>query len=191
MKTLLFVSKNVEKLADIQDLAGLVPNIFIEHYPVDVAELQVSSFSLLLEEKTRDAFRKLHRPLFVDHTALCLEALGGYPGASSSAFWGALGSRLCDVVHKLGNPRASVSVGLAYTNGRQLWTFVERVDGEISVAPRGSRSFDWDRVFIPNGDTRTYSEMTVAEKNGLSPRAKAFRAMVAHVAATGSLGGAT
>jgi XTP/dITP diphosphohydrolase len=52
------------------------------------------------------------------------------------------------------------------------------VEGTISPERRGSGGFGYDPVFVPDGgDGRTYAEMSSAEKNTRSHRARAFRAL--------------
>ena len=53
--------------------------------------------------------------------------------------------------------------------------FSGEVRGQIARAPRGDRGFGWDTIFIPDGETRTFAEMTPEEKDRLSMRRKAFR----------------
>lgn len=68
---------------------------------------------------------------------------------------------------------------VCHPDGREL--VVEgRCDGVIAPAERGSRGFGFDPLFVPtpgmfDGDTRTFAEMTDAEKNALSHRGRAFR----------------
>jgi XTP/dITP diphosphohydrolase len=50
--------------------------------------------------------------------------------------------------------------------------------GTIALAPRGANGFGYDPVFVPaDGDGRTYAEMTTAEKDAMSHRGRAFRAL--------------
>ena len=52
-----------------------------------------------------------------------------------------------------------------------------RVDGTIAPEPRGAGGFGYDPVFVPTGETRTFGEMTAAEKDGLSHRGRAAAAL--------------
>jgi XTP/dITP diphosphohydrolase len=65
---------------------------------------------------------------------------------------------------------------LARPGGRAVDVLVAvgRVDGRIAEAPRGSNGFGWDVLFIPEGDTRTYAEMSGEEKDRDSHRARAL-----------------
>ena len=54
-----------------------------------------------------------------------------------------------------------------------------RVDGTIADAPRGSGGFGYDPVFVPDGEARTTAEMAPAEKDAISHRGRAARALAA------------
>ena len=54
-----------------------------------------------------------------------------------------------------------------------------RVAGTISSAPRGTNGFGWDAIFIPDGETRTFGELTADEKDARSHRRAAWQALVA------------
>ena len=49
--------------------------------------------------------------------------------------------------------------------------------GKIAEQPRGTNGFGYDPVFLPEGFTRTYAELTFEEKNGISHRARALAGM--------------
>jgi XTP/dITP diphosphohydrolase len=51
----------------------------------------------------------------------------------------------------------------------------------LSQEPRGSHGFGWDAIFIPEGDTRTFGEMTAAEKDARSHRRKAWEQLRARL----------
>jgi XTP/dITP diphosphohydrolase len=53
-----------------------------------------------------------------------------------------------------------------------------RVRGTIRGEPTGENGFGYDPVFVPEGDTRSMAEYTDAEKNAISHRGRAFRAMI-------------
>jgi XTP/dITP diphosphohydrolase len=58
-----------------------------------------------------------------------------------------------------------------------------RLDGLVVRAPRGTNGFGYDPVFAPEGDTRTLAEYAPAEKDAISHRGRAFRALVPAVLA--------
>ena len=54
--------------------------------------------------------------------------------------------------------------------------------GTLATAPRGEHGFGYDPVLVPDGETRTTAQMTPEEKNAISHRGKAFRALAPHIA---------
>jgi XTP/dITP diphosphohydrolase len=170
-----FATKNIEKLKDVQDLVGDWHDIRIEHFDIGLKEFQTDDVVELVEHKLVEAYRKIKRPTIVDHTCLQFDALKGLPGTQTSIFWNTLGAEhICTILKSLNNWKAEVKVCLGYTDGLTLKTIVKSRKGTITAAPRGSRNFDWDAIFIPKGSKLTYAEMTPHEKNKASPRALAF-----------------
>jgi XTP/dITP diphosphohydrolase len=123
-----------------------------------------------------------------DDSGLEVDALGGFPGVAS-ARWvaGPDAERVAALLARLGGvPLAERSArfrcvaALARPDGR-VETADGRVEGRIAVAPRGAGGFGYDPVFVveDGGLTgeRTMAELTADEKNRLSHRARAVRAL--------------
>jgi XTP/dITP diphosphohydrolase len=53
--------------------------------------------------------------------------------------------------------------------------FSGTIKGKISKKPMGKKRFDWDRIFIPSGFSKTFAQMDLSEKNRISHRMKAFK----------------
>ena len=62
--------------------------------------------------------------------------------------------------------------------------------GRLATSPRGSHGFGYDPIFVPEGDTRTTAEMDPAEKDAISHRGRAFRALAAVISEILGPGGA-
>jgi XTP/dITP diphosphohydrolase len=176
-----FATGNIEKLRDILDVVGSPQDLRIDHCEFSIDELQTSDLTKLVHAKAITAFNHVRYPVIVDHTCLGLVALKGLPGTGASQFWKCLGTDICNVVSKLGDNRAEITVALSFTDGRRIVQVQHKQKGAIADSPRGHRNFDWDRVFIPKNETRTYAEMTPKEKNETSPRARAFLKLVKQI----------
>jgi len=124
-------------------------------------------------------------PALADDTGLEVEPLGGEPGVFSARYAGP-GATYDDNNRKLlaaleGVPaerrravfRCVVAVALP---GGGVRTVEGRTAGSIIDVPRGRMGFGYDPIFLPDGSTRTYAEMTQTEKNSISHRGKAVRA---------------
>lgn len=133
-------------------------------------------------------------PALADDSGLCVEALNGDPGVYT-ANWAetADGTRdwmlaMTKVEQKLAALGPDVSrtahfvstLALAWPDGHVEW-FEGRVDGALVWPPRGDKGFGYDPVFVPEGETRTFAEMSFAEKQANNHRSRAFAKLVAAV----------
>ena len=116
----------------------------------------------------------------IDDSGLFIDAFGGFPGVYSSYVYKRLG---CAGILKLlegARTRAATfeTVFLLRTTGAHE-VFHGACQGTISEAARGRSGFGFDPIFIPDGATKTFAEMTVGEKNAVSHRARATDALLA------------
>jgi XTP/dITP diphosphohydrolase len=120
-----------------------------------------------------------------DDTGLFVDALDGQPGVRSARYAGDDATDEANVVKLLGalsgiearSARFRTVIAVVFPNGREV--LVDGVlEGAISLAPRGSGGFGYDPVFAPNETLgRTLAELSVDEKNTMSHRARALRAL--------------
>lgn len=143
--------------------------------------------------KAEAAARSAKLPAFADDSGLAVEALGGEPGIHSARWAGPSKdfSRAMRVIEEklaaagattpLLRKAAFISVlSVAWPDGETI-SFEGRVDGTLIWPPRGSAGFGYDPMFLPDGKSKTFGEMTAEEKHGLPPhgeglshRARAF-----------------
>ena len=127
-------------------------------------------------------------PALAEDTGLEVDALGGGPGVLSARYAGEDATyadnvmKLLDALSDLPDPedrlaRFRTVVMVCFPDGREI-TAAGWVDGAITLGPRGHNGFGYDPVFEPiEGDGRTFAELTTEEKNGVSHRARALRAL--------------
>ncbi len=185
---------NRDKLAE---LAALIARAGIEWTSLaDVpgAASPVEDGATLLENariKAREGFALTGLLTVADDTGFEVDALGGAPGVHAARYAGP-DATYADNVKKLlaaldGVPPArrtarfrTVCVA-AFPDGREEW--VEGVlEGRVIGTPRGAGGFGYDPVFVPAGSERTLAEMDADEKNRISHRARAARALAAKLA---------
>jgi XTP/dITP diphosphohydrolase len=121
-----------------------------------------------------------------DDSGLVVEALGGMPGVLSARWSGRHGddeANLRLVLAQL-DDLPDDRRGAAFVCAAAVVTpdGTERVvdgvlAGTLSRAPRGSNGFGYDPIFVPGGESRTTAEMSAAEKDAVSHRGQAFRAL--------------
>lgn len=121
-------------------------------------------------------------PALADDSGLCVSALGGAPGIYSARWAGpekdfpAAMKRIEDGIG--GDERDAWFIcvlALAFPDGSGK-CFEGRIDGTIAPEPRGAAGHGYDPIFVPVGESRPFAEMTDAEKNAISHRARAFEA---------------
>lgn len=136
--------------------------------------------------KARAAAALTGLPAIADDTGLEVVALGGRPGVHAARYAGpdaTYAENVAKLLRELaGVPAAARGARFrtvcvaAWPDGREL--DAEGVlEGAIVEAPRGANGFGYDPVFVPAGGTRTYAELTDAEKNAISHRARAVKAL--------------
>jgi XTP/dITP diphosphohydrolase len=123
---------------------------------------------------------------FADDTGLEVDALGGEPGVYSARYAGPqreAADNVAKLLHELGTQpdrRARFRTVISLVRGAEdVHEFSGEVQGIIAAVPIGGSGFGYDPVFVPSeGDGRTFAEMTLAEKNLLSHRARAVAGLV-------------
>lgn len=125
-------------------------------------------------------------PALADDSGICVDALAGMPGVLSARWAGKHGddpanldlllAQLSDVPPERRGARFVCVAAVAIPDGAER-TAEGRVEGSLTYGRRGFGGFGYDPVFVPDGDTRTTAEMTAAEKDALSHRGRAFRAL--------------
>lgn len=119
----------------------------------------------------------------MEHTGLYLEHLGGLPGGLTQIFWDTLeADRFAELFGKTApNHGAKARTFISYCDARNITDFEGEIAGEIVGSPRGSRQFQWDCVFQPDGHTQTFAEMG-DKKNEISMRKLALDKLASYLA---------
>jgi XTP/dITP diphosphohydrolase len=126
-----------------------------------------------------------------DDSGLTVAALNGMPGIFSARWSGRHGddeanlalvlAQLSDVPDGRRGAAFVCDAAAATPDGREL--VVEgRLTGSLIRDRRGSNGFGYDPVFVPTGETRTTAEMSAADKDAISHRGQAFRALAPQLA---------
>jgi XTP/dITP diphosphohydrolase len=135
--------------------------------------------------KARTIAETTQKPALADDSGLCVSALDGKPGLYSARWAGPdrdfkmAMQKINEAIGK--NPDRSAfffcALALVWPDGEEA-VITGRVDGTIVWPPRGDKGHGYDPFFVPDQDSRTFAEMDQAEKNRLSHRSRALRALV-------------
>lgn len=186
MKKLVFASSNKNKLKEIAqrlpegyELISMNELNIMDEIPETADTFQGNAFlkaSYLVEHYKIDCF--------ADDSGLEIKALNGEPGVFSARYAGEHRSdddnmdkvlaSLKNYIDRSANFKTVICLNI---NGTYQY-FEGTVEGKIIDEKRGKNGFGYDPIFIPNGENRTFAEMTVEEKNAFSHRAKALDKMM-------------
>jgi XTP/dITP diphosphohydrolase len=180
---LVFLTSNPGKAREAAALLGRT----VEARSLDLSEIQSLDFAEVVTAKALAAAARLGVPVLVEDSGLALPAWKGYPGPLTKFAVGAVGEAgFARLAHAWGDPRAEAvsTLGLAWPGASPADVVVAagRVAGFLALEPRGANGFGWDVIFVPEGETRTFAEMSAEEKNSRSHRARAFAALALQLA---------
>lgn len=176
-RTITFVTGNSKKLEELRAILGNNFPLEVVSHKLDLPELQGEIDEVSIK-KCQEAARLLNRPVLVEDTALCFNALKGLPGPYIKWFLDKLEPEgLTKLLTGWEDKSAQAVCTFAYclpsSEDYKVMLFQGITNGQI-VEPRGARDFGWDCVFQPDGYTQTYGELPKLEKNKISHRYKAL-----------------
>jgi XTP/dITP diphosphohydrolase len=126
-------------------------------------------------------------PAIADDSGLCVDVLGGAPGIFSARWSGTHGddranlelllAQLSDIDDAHRGAHFACAAALALPDGTERVVEAQLL-GTLRHTPVGDGGFGYDPILQPLGDTRTCAQLTAEEKNAISHRGKAFRALV-------------
>lgn len=186
-RELIFATSNLNKVAEIQKMVP--PGFSISTMKAAGFDNEIEEPYFTLEENSRHKavllFETLHKNCFAEDTGLEVTSLDGQPGALSARFAGderndlhniqKLLSLLSDTKDRAARFKTVITLIL---NGKEF-QFVGTCEGSIATSLKGENGFGYDPVFLPEGQSRSFAEMTMEEKNHFSHRKKAFLKMIA------------
>jgi len=183
---LIFASNNKHKIEEIRSLIGNKFEILTlkdAAINIDIAEPH-DTIEANASEKSRVIYELTGINCFSDDTSLEVDALGGEPGVKSARYAGGdhnFAKNVEKLLAKLGNTsdrqaRFRAVISLIVDGTETL--FEGSCEGHIIFTPRGTEGFGYDPVFVPEGESRTFAEMGLEEKNRFNHRRKALDKLV-------------
>ena len=191
---MIFATGNKHKLREMREL---LPGVELEGLPdgVELPPEDGESFAAIALDKARAAREATGEMTIADDSGIGAVGLGGRPGIYSARYGGEGASdeenleKLLVEVAAAGDERRAYYVcalALIEADGSEH-VFEARCEGHLIERPRGAGGFGYDPAFVPDAtgpeDTRTYSEISQAEKNEISHRGRAARLLARHLSA--------
>ena len=187
MKTeLCFATNNAHKLEEIQAILGnsfelisLKETGCKEELPETGNTLEANSL-----QKAQYLYDHYQVNCFADDSGLEVQALEGEPGVDSAHYAGPQRSHADNVNLLLKNladktnRSAQFRTVITLIQNGEITQFEGSVKGQIIGESRGTQGFGYDPIFVPDGHTATFAEMSLAEKGKISHRTKAFEKLV-------------
>jgi len=174
MKKLTFITGNAGKAKYLSDYFHTP----VDHLKLDLTEIQSLDLGEVVGDKARRAYEIVGAPVIVEDVALTFKGMKSLPGPLIKWFLETLGNDgLCNLLDNLKDRRAFAEVKFAICDEHGTHTFTGTMDGTISDHPRGKMGFGWDPIFIPEGYTETWAEMSDDEKHATSMRKIALEKM--------------
>ena len=179
---IIFASNNDHKIKEIRSILDSSISLLSlrdinidEDIPEEEPDLEGNALA-----KARYIHNITSMNVFADDTGLEVDSLGGLPGVKSARFAGdgrdfsANIDKLLKMMGSEADRRARFRTVIALIWNNQEYLFEGIVNGEIIYERKGTEGFGYDPVFIPEGKTETFAEMSLAEKNLISHRARAL-----------------
>lgn len=183
---IIFATNNQHKVLEIKHLvepAFTIHSLKDANIDEDIPETHETLRENAIEKATY-IYKKYGYTCFADDTGLEIDALDGRPGVYSARYAGT-GCTFDDNLNKvlaelkgIKNRKACFRTIIAYVNSGKIHTFEGKVEGCILTEKKGIDGFGYDPVFLPDGYSETFAEMTLETKNKISHRALALNKFV-------------
>jgi XTP/dITP diphosphohydrolase len=181
MHTIIFATNNEHKIKEIQSLVGsdfTIITLQQAGIDIDIPEphdtLQENAYekAITIENITK-------QNCFSEDTGLEIEALNGEPGVKSARYAGGdrnFQANIDKVLEKLKGTthrKAQFRTVICLLWNKEVFYFEGICKGTIAETMHGAEGFGYDPIFIPEGASKSFAEMTMEEKNIFSHRQKA------------------
>ena len=176
-----------EILKDLYDVKSLVDIGCSEDIPETTNTLEGNA-----KQKATYVKEKYGYDCFADDTGLEVDALNGAPGVFTARYGGPDKDAQQNINHLMNQVEKAAALSAAQrsarfrtaihliVNGKEV-TLEGACKGHIALQQSGTEGFGYDPIFIPEGEDKTFSEMSSEEKNSMSHRGRAIRSMLEYL----------
>ncbi|MFH1588840.1 MAG: non-canonical purine NTP pyrophosphatase [Candidatus Diapherotrites archaeon] len=177
MKEIHLVTKNQHKIEEMQAILKEF-NIKVKAVKKELQEPDLGSLELIAEEKAKQAFQIVKKPVIVEDTGVYFSAYNNFPGTHAKRIF--LGIKLNGLIALLKaakNKEGFFKTVVCYYDGQNFTSFEGKLNGKFLIKARKPKAdrLPYEKLFIPNGSRKALVELTKKEKNEISHRAIATR----------------
>ena len=180
MKNILFFSHNQKKIIEVKQI---FKNSKTKVYDLNSFEKikepkeTGATFASNAKIKSKYGQELFNMPCFADDSGFCVEALKNKPGVKSKRFLEKFSNNkeafeyiVSNVVQKKNNKAFFITAICLTLKKNYHIVFLGRINGTVSLQPKGINGFGYDPIFIPENYNKTFAEMSLQEKNIISHR---------------------
>ncbi len=176
MKSIRFVTSNTHKFQEAREKfsqAGMA----IDHVAMAYPEIQAMTMKQVAIQSASTLTSYLDPPFFIEDSGMTVDSLNGFPGPYSSYVFKKIGWQgILSLLSDKEDRRATFYSVIVYIDSNSdLHVFEGIQNGIISKEARGTGGFGFDPIFIPEGSSHTYAEMSIKMKNQQSHRGKSLQ----------------
>ncbi len=183
---LVFATQNENKLQEVQAMMPEGITLISLNALGHTEELEETRETLEgnAHQKAQFVYDKYQLPCFADDTGLEIDALNGEPGVYSARYASErkdAGENMDKVLEKLKgvyNRQAQFRTSICLVLNGEAHYYNGIVVGEILTEKRGGKGFGYDPIFQPDGFSKSFAEMSADDKNAISHRGRAIRALI-------------
>ncbi|MFG1698720.1 RdgB/HAM1 family non-canonical purine NTP pyrophosphatase [Nonomuraea sp. NPDC049309] len=184
---IVLATRNQGKIAELRRILDGFDIVGLEEFPSigEVAETGVT-FEENALIKAHAVAKASGLPAVADDSGLCVDVLNGMPGVFSARWAGRHGddranlelllAQVADVPDDKLTAHFACAAALALPSGEER-VVTGSLPGRLIKTPRGTNGFGYDPILVPDGEERTTAEMAPEEKDAISHRGRAFRAL--------------
>lgn len=185
----IFATNNLNKLEEVQHqcseeltIIGLKDAGINEDIPETSDTIEGNAI-----QKAQYIWNNYKLSCFADDTGLCIEALNGDPGVYSARYAGPEKDAkrnmelVLDKLKTEDNRQAFFQTSIALIEDGALTVFTGKVLGRITNDLSGDKGFGYDPIFVPEGHSNTFAQMSMDEKNAISHRGKAVAKLIEYL----------
>ena len=181
MKTIYFITSNKGKFLEAKEKLSAI-DVNVIQKDLGYPEIQADSLEDVARFGVKHIQKTLNQPFIVEDAGLFIDALNGFPGIYSSYVFYTIGlTGILDLLRDVEKQKRRAHFRSVFAYGELGETpklFVGECHGRVSIEELGNHGFGFDPIFIPDGDTRTFAQMEIHEKNCFSHRGKSLEKLM-------------